>query len=89
MIALCFCLIVFVSALEDGFVVTPFGVRRKECVLEVPDGALVKQVGSRLEITQTINGMQLIREPESVLLLVRLSVFCGLLLCSFCLLASL
>lgn len=69
MIALCLSLIILVSALEEGYVITPFGrylcallpyligIRRKECVLEVPDNARVAQVGSRLEITETVNGM--------------------------------
>jgi len=40
----------FVTSLEEGFVITPFGVRRKECVLDVPHNAVVEPVGTKLRI---------------------------------------
>jgi len=42
-----------VSCTEEGnFVITPFGIRRKECVLEVPHNAHVAPSGNKLKITE-------------------------------------
>jgi len=54
--------IVLVYSVEEGFEITPFGVRRKECVLEVPHNAHVEPVaGGKLKITEKTKFEEVIR----------------------------
>jgi len=57
--ALCF--FALVNCLKDGYVITPFGVRPAECVLEVANNAFVKPVGTRLEITEKTDKGDVVR----------------------------
>jgi len=54
-------LIALVVSLNKDMEITPFGIRPKECVLQIPHNAYVKAVGSKLQIIEQTEKGEVIR----------------------------